>query len=195
MPDAALQCRAFCAVIDGQVHADLGHLHIAHDAVALEVQQLLVRFLRFAYRRVGIPDRFPDRVVSLRLRPGFPQGCVVRRLDFFHILAADDGLILFVDIAADQRIEDDADRNQEQKPKQAPRKDLSFHTVSYLGAARGGQPPLGKLNCLLLGFALSQSEEQGQTGGRDQSRAEDTVHPGAAIAGLRQIEALHVGDA
>ena len=105
------------AMINGQINTDCGDLHIAHQAVLPHIQKRVVALSGF-YEGVLRVRFFRDRdkrlVVFLRFGAGFVQRRGVHLLDGLRVLRLNQAAVFLGEIVGNQRVENDAEGNDEQ---------------------------------------------------------------------------------
>ena len=106
-----------CAVVDRQIDADSGDLHIAHQSVLPHIQERVVALRGFdkGVLRVGLfRDRHKGLVVFLRFGAGSVQRRGVHLFDGFRVLRFNEAAVFLGEVVGDQRVQDHAEGNDEQ---------------------------------------------------------------------------------
>ena len=109
-------------MIDGQIHPDHGDLHIAHDPVPCHVEQAVIvlsgltdRFLGKGVAALGTGNQCG--IIGGSSCPGLQQLGVIDLIYDLLILGMDLGLMPLVIPVADQRVQGDAQGQQEHQDR------------------------------------------------------------------------------
>ena len=139
MPDAPFQRIILRAVVDGQIHADLGNLHIAHNAIPgkIELAVIVGRCSPQALLAVGFccaGDK--GTIVGIGKLLRLEKFAVVRLLHNLLIGGVNLGCVLLVNIITDNRIQGQPQRQQERHDRQSDCDTLLLRMEpSFLGKA------------------------------------------------------------
>ena len=122
MPDAHIQGFGLRAMIDGQIHPDHRDLNIAHDPIPCHVEQAVIvlsgltdRFLGKGVAALGTGNQ--GGIIGGSSCPGLQQLGVIDLVYDLLILGMDLGLMPLVIPIADQRVQGDAQGQQEHQDR------------------------------------------------------------------------------
>ena len=139
MPDAFFQHFCGRTVIDWKIHMDFGNLHIGHNAVSIEVQQIVITDSRSIQSRFGVPHRAKCRIIGIG---GFQSGGQLGILHGFHLLFVlhlHFGLMPGVPVVTDHRVKRTGQSQQKYKNRHANH-DFLLHIVPLSGTALADSP-------------------------------------------------------
>ena len=133
MPHTTVKGVISGTVVDGKIHADFGNLHIAHDAVSTDVELTVIVLrccqkclLAVCFLRCGAGG--DCSIVGNSQLTGFQQLRVVGLLNDFLIGSVDFRCVLLVYEIADDRIQRQPQRKQEQDRRQHQSQNFAFHS-------------------------------------------------------------------